>query len=121
MENKSSEKINNISFHKDVKPELIVKCWEKGGLKEETSSEIPDINIEEGEIEQSIMRSLEEGCSKLVLEDYATEETDQTEPDGQDEDDRIREDPDIIELEATEPEKTKTVLKQRSITQYFSK
>ena len=116
------EKINNIiSFHKDVKPELIVKCWEKGGLKEETSSEIPDINIEEGEIEQSIMRSLEEGCSKLVLEDYATEETDQTEPDGQDEDDRIREDPDIIELEATEPEKTKTVLKQRSITQYFSK
>ena len=40
------EKINNIiSFHKDVKPELIVKCWEKGGLKEETSSEIPDINI----------------------------------------------------------------------------
>ena len=28
-----------------------------------------------------------------------------TEPDGQDEDDRIREDPDIIELEATEPEK----------------
>ena len=116
------EKINNIiSFHKDVKPELIVKCWEKGGLKEETSSEIPDINIEEGEIEQSIMRSLEEGCSKLVLEDYATEETDQTEPDGQDEDDRIREDPDIIELEATEPEKIKTVLKQRSITQYFSK
>ena len=116
------EKINNIiSFHKDVKPELIVKCWEKGGLKEETSSEIPDINIEEGEIEQSIMRSLEEGCSKLVLEDYATEETDQTEPDGQDEDDRIREDPDIIELEATEPEKNKTVLKQRSITQYFSK
>ena len=115
------EKINNIiSFHKDVKPELIVKCWEKGGLKEETSSEIPNINIEEGEIEQSIMRSLEEGCSKLVLEDYATEETDQTEPDGQDEDDRIREDPDIIELEATEPEKTKTVLKQRSITQYFS-
>ena len=39
------EKINNIiSFHKDVKSELIVKCWEKGGLKEETSSEIPDIN-----------------------------------------------------------------------------
>ena len=116
------EKINNIiSFHKDVKPELIMKCWEKGGLKEETSSEIPDINIEEGEIEQSIMRSLEEGCSELVLEDYATEETDQTEPDGQDEDDRIRADPDIIELEATEPEKTKTVLKQRYITQYFSK
>ena len=80
------EKINNIiSFHKDVKPELIVKCWEKGGLKEETSSETPDINIEEEEIEQSIMRSLEEGCSKLVLEDYATKETDQTEPDGQDE------------------------------------
>ena len=124
VENKFSEKmekINNISFHKDVKPELIVKCWEKGGLKEETSSEIPDINIEEGEIEQSIMQSLEEGCSKLVLEDYATEETDQTEPDGQDEGDRIREDPDIIELEATEPEKTKTVLKQRSITQFFSK
>ena len=121
------EKINNIiSFHKDVKPELIVKCWEKGGLKEETSSEIPDINIEEGEIEQSIMRSLEEGCSKLVLEDYATEETYQTEPDGQDEErqkfcHRIREDPYIIDLEATEPEKTKTVLKQRSITQYFSK
>ena len=74
-------------------------------MKEETSSEIPDINIEEGEIEQSIMRSLEEGCSKLVFKDYATEETDQTEPDGQDEDDRIREDPEIIELEATEPEK----------------
>ena len=71
------EKIKNIiSFQKDVKPELIVKCWEKGGLKEETSSEIPDINIEEGEIEQSIMRSLEEGCSTLVLEDYGTEETD---------------------------------------------
>ena len=51
----------------------------KGGLKEETSSEIPDINIEEGEIEKSIMRSLEEGCSKLVLKDYATEETDLTE------------------------------------------
>ena len=67
------------------------------------------------------MRSLEEGCSKLVFENYAIEETDQTEPDGQDEDDRIREDPDIIELEATESEKTKTVLKQRSITQYFSK
>ena len=63
------------------------------------------------------MRSLEEGCSKLVLEDYATKETYQTEPDGQDEDDRIREEPDIIELEATEPEKT--VLKQRSITQYL--
>ena len=73
------EKINNIiSFHKDVKPELIVKCRKKGGLKEETSSEIPVINVEEGEIEQSIMRSLEEGCSKLVLEDYATEETVQT-------------------------------------------
>ena len=41
----------------------------KGGLKEETSSEKPDINIEEGEIEQSIMRALEEGCSRLVLED----------------------------------------------------
>ena len=53
------EKVNNISFHKDEKPELIVKCWNKGGLKEETSSEIPDINIEEGENEQSIMRSLE--------------------------------------------------------------
>ena len=40
-----------------------MKCWEKGCLKEETSSQIPYINI--AEIEQSIMRSLEEGYSKL--------------------------------------------------------
>ena len=93
-----------------------------GCHQEETSIELPDINTEEYDIEQSIMRSLEDSCDKLALGNYETEENDQTEPDDEDVtilDDRISEDADAIEVTATE--QAKMVLKQRPITQYFPK
>ena len=53
------------------------------------------------------MRSLKESCNKLALGNHETEENDLAEPDDEDLtilDDRISEDPDIIEVTATEQE-----------------